>query len=98
MPKPQPRTDRATLSALLTSGKLTGGEQTAFQGMYDDIMQGRRISLSPEQRLWADTVYNKHKLGDIRAASRREARVRVRYEETNFLDKMPRPLKPPGRS
>jgi hypothetical protein len=98
MPKPQPRTDRATLNALLVSEKLTGGEQRAFQAMYDDIMQGARISLSPDQRLWADAIYAKHKLGDVRAASRREARVKVRQKETNFLDTMPRPLKPPGRS
>lgn len=98
MPKPQQRTDRATLSALLTSGKLTGAQQTVFQGMYDDLMNGKIIGLSPKQRLWADTLYEQHKLGDIRYAGRKEARARIRHEETSALDKMPKPLKPPGRS
>ncbi len=66
--------------------------------MYDDLMNGKIIGLLPKQRLWADAIYDEHKLGDIRYASRKEARVRVRKEETNFLDTMPRPLKPPGRS
>jgi hypothetical protein len=98
MAKPQPRTDRATLSALLTSGKLTGSEQGVFQGWYDDIMGGKRIGLSPKERLWADSVYEKHKLGDARYAGRKEARARIRKDEVSLLDKMPRPLKPPGRT
>jgi hypothetical protein len=98
MAKPQPRTDRVTLNALLTCGKLTGAEQKAFQQMFDDLMGGKIINLSPKQRLWADSVYDKFKLGDIRAAGRKEARARVRQEETSFFDKMPRPLKPPGRT
>ncbi len=98
MPKPQPRTDRATLSALLTSGKLNGNQQKIFQGMYDDLMGGKVISLSPKQRVWADALYDEWKLGDIRYAGRKEARVRVRKQEQSFLDTMPRPLKPPGRT
>jgi hypothetical protein len=98
MPKPQPRTDRVTLSALLTSGKLTGTEQRVFQGWYDDIMGGKRISLTPKERLWADSVYEKHKLGDVRYAGRKEARARIQKNERSLLDSMPRPLKPPGRS
>lgn len=98
MPAKPTRTDRATLNGLLISGKLTSGEQTAFQEMFDKLVQGQIIELSPKQRLWADSVYEKHKLGDIRAESRRQARVKVRVKEANFLDAMPRPLKPPGRS
>lgn len=97
MPKPQARTDRATLSALLTSGKLSGSQQSIFQGMYDDLMGGKIIGLSPKQRLWADTLYEQFKLGDIRFAERKEARARIRQGEQTALDKMPRPLKPPGR-
>ncbi len=97
MPKPQTRTDRATLSALLTSGKLNGSQQRVFQGMYDDLMGGKIIGLSPKQRLWADTLYEEFKLGDIRSAERKEARARIRQGEQNALDNMPRPLKPPGR-
>src|SRR5579864_6328608 len=98
MPKPQKRTDRATLSALLTSGKLTGAQQKVFQGMYDDLMSGKIIGLSPKQRLWADGLYDQHKLGDIRYAGRKEARARIHKAETSALDNMPKPLKPPGRS
>jgi hypothetical protein len=97
MPKPQRRTDRVTLSALLTSGLLTASEQRVFQGWYDDVMGGKRIELTPNERMWADSVYDKHKLGDARFANRKEARARVTKQE-NLLDKMPRPLKPPGRT
>jgi hypothetical protein len=98
MPKPQPRTDRATLSALLVSGKLNGHQQTIFQRMFDDIVGGVRISLTMKERAWADSLYEQHKLGDVRYAARKEARARIRKEETSALDKMPRPLKPPGRT
>ncbi len=98
MPKPQPRTDRATLSALLTSGKLTGSEQRIFQGWYDDIMGGKRVSLTPRERSWADDLYEKHKLGDIHYGKRKEARARIDKGKVDFLANMPRPLKPPGRT
>ena len=97
MPKPQPRTDKTTLNALLVSGKLTGSEQTCFQQMYDDIMSGKIINLSQKQRLWADAIYMKHKLGEVRHATQKQARVRVK-QETNFLDSMPLPKFPPGRT
>ena len=98
MPGPQKRTDRVTLNALLVSGKLTGAEQRVFQGMYDDLMGGKIIALAPKQRLWADSVYEKHKLGDVRYNTRKEARARIQKDETDFLAKMPKPLKPPGRT
>jgi len=98
MAKAPSRTDRVTLNALLTSGKLTGGEQRVFQGWYDDLMNGMKIGLTPKERLWADSVYDKHKLGDIRYEKRKEARVRITKETGSLLDQMPRPLKPPGRS
>lgn len=98
MPKPQPRTDRATLNALLISGKLTGTQQRIFQGMYDDLIGGKIINLTPKQRLWADALWDQHKLGDVRYNTRKEARARIQKDQTNFLDTMPRPLKPPGRT
>lgn len=98
MPRSQPRTDRATLNALLTSGKLTGTEQRIFQQMFDDIVGGKVINLTQKQRIWADSVFEKHKLGEVRQAVRKEARARIQKNETNFLDNMPRPLKPPGRT
>jgi hypothetical protein len=98
MPAIQQRTDRATLEGLLTCGKLTRGEQTAFQQMYDDLMGGKIIGLTKNQRLWADTVYEKNKVGDMRVESRKKARARLNAEKTTFLDRMPKPLKPPGRT
>jgi hypothetical protein len=98
MPVKAPRTDRATLSALLTCGKLTSSERTAFQQMYDDIMGGRVIDLSKKQRLWADSLFEKYKLYEERAATRAAARTRIRTEEKHGFETMPRPLKPPGRT
>lgn len=91
------RSDKATLNALLTCGRLTSSEQTAFQQMYDDLMGGKIIELSKKQRLWADSVYEKYKVGDIRATVRKEARARVQKPEKYPWETMPRPLKPPGR-
>lgn len=99
MPTKPIRPDRVTLNALLTSDKLTSGEKVAFQQMFDDIMNGRLIELSKKQRLWADSLYEKYKLGEARAQSRKQARVLVRSEATLFdpLNNPNRPLKPPGR-
>ena len=48
MAKAPARTDRVTLNALLTSGRLTGAEQRVFQGWYDDLMNGMKIGLTPK--------------------------------------------------
>ena len=77
MPIKTTRTDRATLNALLVSGKLSTSERKAFQAMYDDIVGGKVISLTKKQRLWADSVYEKHNLSEVRATQRKEARARV---------------------
>lgn len=98
MPMMPARTDRVTLNGLLTSGKLTSSEKAAFQQMFDDLAQGRIIGLSPKQRLWANSVWQKYKVGDMVYAGRKQARVMVRAEEASALDKMPKPLKPPARA
>ena len=98
MPRQPPRTDRVTLNALLTSGRLTHSEQTAFQQMFDDLIGGKVIGLSPKQRLWADSVFERHKLGEVHAAVRKQARARVQKDKTDFFESLPRPLKPPGRT
>lgn len=92
------RTDRVTLNGLLTSGKLSSSEKAAFQQMFDDLAQGRIIGLSQKQRLWADSLWQKYKVGDMVFAGRKQARVMVRQGEATLLDKMPRPLKPPGHA
>lgn len=91
------RTDKATLNALLTCGKLTSGEQTAFQHMFDDLMGGKIIELSKKQRLWADSVYEKYKVGEIRSLVRKEARARIQKPEKFAWEVGPKPLKPPGK-
>jgi len=77
MPIKTPRTDRATLNALLVSTKLSTSERKAFQQMFDDLVGGKVISLSKKQRLWADSVYEHHNLSEVRAAARKEARANV---------------------
>lgn len=95
MPIKTTRTDRATLNALLVSGKLAGAELKAFQGMFDDIVGGKIISLSKRQRLWADTLYEKYNLSEVRSAIRKEARARVEATkvypwETEVVEMKPR--------
>lgn len=97
MPVKRVRTDSATLNGLLTCGKLTRAEQSAFQEMFDNLAQGMVIQLSPKQRIWADSVYEKYKVGEMVADRNRQARVKVKATKQSALDTMPRPLKPPGR-
>ncbi len=97
MPIKPVRSDRATLNALLTCGELTGSEKQAFQAMYDDLLNGKIVGLSRKQRIWADAVYEKNKLGELRAQARKEARVKEKASQTSLLDTLPKPLKPPTK-
>jgi hypothetical protein len=67
--------------------------------MFDEIMGGKIIELSKKQRLWADSLYEKYKLGEMRAQVRKQARARIQSTSTLFdpLNNPSRPLKPPGR-
>ena len=94
---PPQRTDKATLNGLLLSGKLSPDQQRAFQNMYDDLMNGKIVNLSKKQRLWADTLWQQHKVGDMVFNRRKEARVLLKENAPLALDTMPKPLKPPGR-
>ena len=76
-PRP-PRTDRVVLNAILACGKLTRAEQSSFQQMYDDLEAARIIDLTKKQRLWADSVYDKYNVSELRAAQRRAIRARER--------------------
>ena len=72
---PRPvRTDRVVLSAILDCGKLNRAEQSAFQQMYDDIQEGSVVDLTSRQRLWADSVYDKYNVSELRSAKRRAIR------------------------
>lgn len=58
--------DLQVLRALLgTDGKLTSGEKRAFQAMYDNVAAGMVIQLSKKQRIWADSIFDKHKLDGV---------------------------------
>ena len=76
-PRP-PRTDRIVLSAILACGKLTRAEQSSFQKMYDDLDAAKIIDLTKKQRLWADAVYDKYNVSELRAQQRRAIRARER--------------------
>ena len=73
-PRP-PRTDRIVLDAILTCGKLSRAEQSAFQQMYDDLESGALAELAKKQRLWADSVYDKYNVSEIRSARRRKIKA-----------------------
>lgn len=74
-PRP-PRTDRVVLSAILSCGKLSRAEQSAFQRMYNELQDGMIIDLTKKQRLWADSVYDKYNVSELLSEQRREAKVR----------------------
>ena len=96
MPKTK-KTDLQVLRALLSMppGKLSTSEQSSFQAMYDQVATGRQLSLSQKQRMWADSVYDKHDLDKERPPARPVA-IKDKGLLTG-LDSLPKPLKPPGR-
>ena len=99
MPK-TPKTDLQVLRALLGTqpGKLTGGEQSTFQEMYDKLASGHVATLSPKQRLWTHQVYDKLKLDDEQVIPPRPVKIRdQRLVGHDFLGPVT-PIKPPGRA
>lgn len=99
--KPDVRSDRKTLSALLYSGKLTSSEEKAFRSMLESLDRGQ-IRLSPAQRMWADQIYDKLRLDqkpDPKLVKSKTAKAMEKLPE-HPLDEVlrTRPLKPPGRS
>jgi hypothetical protein len=65
-----PKTKMSDLQVLrsilgMPDGKLAPGEKRAFQAMYDNVAAGMVIQLSKKQRLWADSVFDKHKLDGV---------------------------------
>ena len=96
MPKGH-KTDLQVLRALLSMplGGLTASEKHAFQAMWDQVASGNQIRLSMKQRQWADQVYDKHKLDNERAPVKNPP-ILDKSLIAN-IDKLPRPLKPPGR-
>ena len=65
--------------------------------MYDKIATGHILRLSPKQRMWADSIYDKHDLDKERPPPKKIEIKDKSLAATHPLDKMARPLKPPGR-
>lgn len=94
--------DRVVLSALLYSGKLTPTEEKAFRSMLEMLDSGQ-VKLTPSQRMWADQIYDKLRLGvkpDPKSVVKsKTAKAAERLSEHPFDSIIrSRPLKPPGRS
>jgi hypothetical protein len=81
----------------MPTGRLTPSEKRVFQEMYDKIATGHILRLSPKQRMWADSIYDKHDLDKERPPVKAIKIVDKSLTSQHPLDKMARPLKPPGR-
>ncbi len=89
-------TDRQMLVALLSlpPGKLSPGEKTAFQQWLDALDNGV-VSLSKKQKAWAQSTFVKNELDKGPRPPPKPLKGRVKSDHP--LDKMSKPLKPPGR-
>jgi hypothetical protein len=94
------KTDLQVLRALLSmpAGKLTPSEKRVFQEMYDKLATGHILNLSPKQRMWADSIYDKHDLDKERPPARTIAIVDKSLAVKHPLDKLALPKRPPGKS
>lgn len=90
-------TDLKLLQILLSlpAGRLSSSERRAFQAMYDDLSNGKVVSLSKKQRAWLEAIYQKHELH--RKPLPKLKKIATRDKNVCALDLGPLPLKPPGR-
>jgi len=89
-------TDLTLLWAVISSKKLTPGEQKAFQNMYDDLRDGRMISLSKNQRIWVEKKYTDLDMhGKVVPPPPAPKRTSAPAGPLPWASKLP--LKPPGR-
>jgi hypothetical protein len=82
----------------MSAGKLSSSEKRVFQEMFDKLSTGHILKLSPKQRMWADSIYDKHDLDKERPPPKN---IQVKDKSLipiHPLDTMARPLKPPGRA
>lgn len=79
----------------LPSGKLAPPEKKAFQAMFDDLANGKRIGLSKKQRQWLEAVFHKHELH--KKPLPKLKRITTKDKNVGTLDLGPLPLKPPGK-
>ena len=85
--------DLQLLRALLSLPPGLPKQRGVFQAMYDKLVVGGQISLSPKQRQWVIAVFNEHKLKDLPIPSD----VRTMDPGRPSFNLGPLPLKPPGR-
>jgi hypothetical protein len=79
-------------------GRLSPSEKRVFQEMYDKLATGHILRLSPKQRMWADSIYDKHDLDKERPPVKVIAvKDKSLTSKQHPLDSLPKPLKPPGR-
>jgi len=82
----------------MPAGKLSQSEKRVFQEMFDKIATGHILKLSPKQRMWADSIYDKHDLDKERPPAKvipiKDKSLAVKHP----LDNLARPTKPPGRA
>jgi hypothetical protein len=81
----------------MQAGKLSPHEKKVFEEMHDRVASGLVLRLSPKQRMWADSVYDKNDLDKERPPAKvipiRDKSLLVKHP----LDNLVRPLKPPGK-
>lgn len=87
--------DKETLQRLLASGKLTLAETAELQQSYDALVAGKELE-SP-QRMMANTLYDKYKIGEERVQGGRRRGQSKLGELLAKFDAMPRPKRPPGK-
>ena len=91
-------TDLQMLSALLRLQSPLPKGRRAFQGMYDDLHNGKIVRLSKKQRFWVEQTFFQHKL-DRRELPPKPDKPPVRDKRPQqevILDFGPLPKKPPG--
>ena len=85
----------------MPAGKLSSSEKNVFQEMFDKVATAMITRLSPKQRIWVESVYDKHDLDKERAPVKDiQIKDKSLYGTGHPLDQLManRPLKPPGRT
>lgn len=82
----------------MPTGKLSPSEKRVFQEMFDKLATGFILKLSPKQRMWTDSIYDKHDLDKERPPVKVIAIKDKSLQVKHPLDALARPLKPPGRA
>jgi hypothetical protein len=82
----------------MPAGKLSSSEKNVFQEMFDRVATATITRLSPKQRMWIESVYDKNDLDKAQPPPKNiQVKDKSLFATKHPLDLMPRPLKPPGR-